>query len=219
VRSVHNFADRSADRPSLLMRYMTAIGPGVVICRGGPNDIRYDGTSQEILRSKLDNYAFLPIPNAHYTADHLDTIEELSTELSKQTEQTEGAPPQTCFDFYKEFNANGVTLINDWAADIQAQKKQEEYPKWIQRKYQLPQTTPLILVGSAEGFQGWPLLTDEIRTKRPDFPTELYAILDDCGYAKRFRLVGFEGAFTISRILIMFVTGKLDLTRDSPTSV
>lgn len=197
MRSVHNFADRSADRPSLLMRYMAAIGPGVVICRGGPNDIRYDGTSLEILRSKLEHYAFLPIGNAHYTDADRSKIESISERFAGDSSEnssgdsSQKSSDQTHFEFYKEFNQIGVTLFKDWAADILAQKQPDEYPHWIRRKYQLPETTPLILVGSPEGFQGWPALTDDVQTMRPDHPTELFEILDDCGYARRFRLVGF----------------------------
>jgi len=172
------------------MRYMSAIGGGVVVCRGGPNDIRYDGTSQEILRSKLDNYAFLPVPtNSQSTADDQKTISILNDWFQNKTAEIED---KANFVFYRKYNPIGVKLINEWALDIEAQKTPERYPAWIRSKYQLTKTTPLIFCASPEGLQGWPSWTADVRTKRPDHPTELFEILDDCGYAKRFRLVGYE---------------------------
>lgn len=188
MRAVHNFADRSADRPSLLIRYMAAIGGGVCICRGGPFDLRYDGVSIEILRSRLEHYAFLPVPNSHYAVDDQDKICELSTLL----QQKQLGQAQASFEFYRTHNPIGAQRIREWAQDIKNQRSLEPYDQCVLKNYQISQTTPLIILGSCEGYQGWPKLTKEIQTQTPEHPTELFRILDDCGYARRFRLVGPE---------------------------
>ena len=77
MRATISFSDLSIDRPSLLIRYLAAIGPGTVVCKTSSLDIRHDGTSLEMLRARLPHYAFLPIPNAHYHPDDTATIGQL----------------------------------------------------------------------------------------------------------------------------------------------
>ncbi|MFM8283524.1 MAG: hypothetical protein ACKOCW_08180 [Planctomycetaceae bacterium] len=45
MRATISFSDLSIDRPSLLIRYLAAIGPGTVVCKTSSLDIRHDGTS------------------------------------------------------------------------------------------------------------------------------------------------------------------------------
>jgi len=190
MRATISFSDLSIDRPSLLIRYLAAIGPGTVVCKTSSLDIRHDGTSLEMLRARLPHYAFLPIPNAHYHPDDAATIGQLIEAVDGGVAIDQRDTAALAF-----LDAHDMGLhhsLRDWRAQLDlGEYGTAAYAAGIERIYQLPETGPLIVVGAPEDFLGYP--RDGAR-HAPAHPSPLHRLLLDSGYAARFQLFNAQRA-------------------------
>ena len=118
------------DRPSLLMRYLAAIGPGSILGLGSTHvDLRWDSTSHRLMKAALPHYAFVPIPFVPDTA------------LSGLT--INGAFLDSDDDACKKYRAafpvrNRFVTTRIKAAAIEDPRK---YKSFVDQHYQLPQTS------------------------------------------------------------------------------
>ncbi|NDC63486.1 MAG: hypothetical protein EBZ59_05755 [Planctomycetia bacterium] len=187
MRATISFADLSVDRPSLLMQYLAAIGPGTVLCKTSSLDIRHDGTSLELLRARLPHYAFLPIPNAHYTAEEVARIRRANDVVVAGHAPDDPADA----DFVAFLRTHGLDpgdLLEEWLAQFDLGKPgTADYAARLTGIYQLPQSGPLIIVGAPEDYLGYPPGEPDVTAL--DHPTELHRLLVESGYARRYRLV------------------------------
>lgn len=198
---------RDLDRPSLLMQYLNAGDPGTVICRGAVSyDHRYDGTSQELLRSFLKHYRFMPIPNQHFVwQDHervirvAEQLRNLDLKKSNELQQNDAVTPNPALpdgvihglEFYHKFNPFGVAQIESWSQAIDIYKKCPiAFRDWVDGQYFIPRNGPILVVGSPEGFLGFPPLIDPLVPAGMEHATEFFQLMSDCGYVQRFRLAG-----------------------------
>lgn len=187
MRATISFANLSADRPSLLMRFLAAIGPGTVLCKTSSLDIRHDGTSLSLLRARLPHYAFLPVPNSHYVPAEVETILGAHDVVVGGRRSAADADARV-IDFLRRQSLDPGSVLREWKDQLDlGPYGTAEYASGLRAIYQLPQTGPVIIVGAPEDYLGYPPL-DHPRD-RDCHHTELYELLVASGYAERFRFV------------------------------
>lgn len=171
-------------RPSLLIQYMRSIGPGTVLWKSGSDSKRNDGSSHELLKWLLPQYAFQAIPDAHV-----------------KFESTSSAPTGAIFDpaiqrklIAEVTNEKSNTFKNyrRWSQTYQAlQKRKTQLEKYaaggqafydfVEASFQLAQTEPVVILGSPEGFLG-----NHYPESGP--VPSFRRLLDDCGYSQSVQL-------------------------------
>jgi hypothetical protein len=173
-------------RPSLLMQFLRAIGPGTVIVKAGPAGARNDGAGCELLRYNLWQWAFHPLPDAHFPFR-----ESQETQLWHEALETliayevfgGTAKNDRYLNAYQEWKSNGVTMIQRWS-EIRSNFKKDHLGDWLKDKVVLPEAGPILIVGSPEGYLSydWPVSTNGNKTA-------LHELLADVGYSDNYRLV------------------------------
>ena len=171
-------------RPSLLIQYMRSIGPGTVLWKSGSDSKRNDGSSHELLKWLLPQYAFQAIPDAHV-----------------KFESTSSAPTAASFDPAIQKNlvvevtneqSNTFKNYRRWSQTYQALQKRkiqlekyaaggQEFYDFVEASFQLAQTEPVVILGSPEGCLGYHYPESG---PVPSFRR----LLDDCGYSQSVQL-------------------------------
>lgn len=193
MRATTTFADLSADRPSLLMRFLAAIGPGTVLCKTSSLDIRHDGTSLALLRARLPHYAFLPVPNAHYVRRDVAAIRRahevvVDRPLSDTDTDADTDADAAAIRFLRAQGLDPGGVLREWIAQLDlGDYGTPQFAARLRRIYQVPQTGPLIVVGAPEDYLGYPPLDHP--TEPDPHDTELRALLIESGYARRFQSI------------------------------
>lgn len=187
MRATTTFADLSADRPSLLMRFLAAIGPGTVLCKTSSLDIRHDGTSLALLRARLPHYAFLPVPNAHYVRRDVAAIRR-AHEMVVDRHVLEPDADADAIAFLRAEGLDPGGVLREWIAQLDlGDYGTPQFAARLRGIYQVPQTGPLIVVGAPEDYLGYPPLDHPAEPDPHD--TELRALLLASGYARRFQSI------------------------------
>ncbi|MDP1562143.1 MAG: sigma 54-interacting transcriptional regulator [Pirellulaceae bacterium] len=167
-------------RPSILIQYMRAIGPGTVLWKSGSDSIRNDGTAHEILKWLLPNYAFQAVPDNHLKFNGVSTETDVDPKqydlIDQLTDQDNSQ-----YENYRQWSPTYAALKK---RKTHLNKYRDDGPAFyyhVETAYQIPQTEPIVVLGSPEGFLGY---HHPATGPLPSFRT----LLDDCGYSAAIKL-------------------------------
>jgi hypothetical protein len=180
-----NHSAASVTRPSLLMHFLRAIGPGVAICKAGPAGSRNDSTALELLRDSLYDWDYLPNPDSgilHNITEDARKYQQALRNLLSYEAFGGKKPNSRIINNFKEWRGLSVPMIRRWGQAMN-QFSGGNWESWLEGKVFVPQTAPVVIVGSPEGFLGY----DSPTTPPTSLP--FYNLLKESGYSDNFQIL------------------------------
>lgn len=174
----------SHTRPSLLIRYLMAIGPGTIIVKKAAEGTRNDGTSCELLQYHLAHYSYLALPDGHYPF--------LETDVSKKHREAlvllnkENAANDEDLQAYIRHKPIAKDVFKRWAESdwkYQSSNSNEQWTSWLENKVFVPESGPIIIVGSPESYLSYQCPFGEDK-----YSTPFRRLLSEAGYSAKYRL-------------------------------
>jgi hypothetical protein len=199
--------DSKRTRPSLLIQFLRAIGPGTVLWKSAVFSRRNDGSSHELLRRLLPTYEFLAIPDAHFSlkndsssrkarlnilaiAKRLedDKREREAVELndSNQGKEDDSNQGKEAIKFVQTYLPAGRETFRRWKECIENYTP-GLFKDWVSRQYDLPDSGPIVIIGSPEGCLGYDY-PESVGSDNESQAPQFREMMDKCGYASTVRL-------------------------------
>jgi hypothetical protein len=181
------YSAAAISRPSLLLQFLRAIGPGVVIVKAGPTGSRNDSTGCELLRYYLWQWAFLPQPDAHFPLNETTNTKYIHDALNdvKQYKTFGGGEKNPeIINKYRLWKTTSIPMIMRWKETSELfNSKPNDWHDWLLNKTTFPEAGPVVIIGSPEGYLSYD------NPERTEKSTPLRQILTEAGYGDNFKLL------------------------------
>jgi transcriptional regulator with AAA-type ATPase domain len=181
------YSAAAISRPSLLMQYLRAIGPGVVIVKAGPTGSRNDATGCELLRYYLWQWAFLPQPDAHFPLNINENTQYHYVALNRiKKYKTFGGTNQNpeIIEKYRLWKTTSIPMIMRWKESSETFiSKPNDWHDWVLDRTTIPEAGPILIIGSPEGYLSYENPDNNKKT------TPLRQILTESGYSDKIRML------------------------------
>ncbi len=171
-----------------------AIGPGTIIVKRAAEGTRNDSSSCELLQYHLAHYSYLALPDAHHpftTTNDVSQRHRTALALLRAAKSNDDED----WGFYLRHKPIAPDVFDRWeetGKQYRSSKSNKDWSAWLADKVFVPESGPIIIVGSPEGYLSYkcPFEDDE-------YVTPFRKLLSETGYSAQYRLEGHiygEGA-------------------------
>jgi DNA-binding NtrC family response regulator len=171
-------------RPSLLIRYLMAIGPGTIIVKKAPEGARNDGTSCELLQYHLSHWSLLALPDGHFPFDETETSKKYRDALTHLKSAKDSNDDD--WQAYVRYKPMAKDVVDRWAESKTNYEHgdNKKWTDWLEKRVFVPESGPVIIVGSPESYLSYTCPDNN------DYPTitPFRRLLSDAGYTAKYNL-------------------------------